>query len=110
MSVHRVGDLYHYRFMHRGRVIRRSTKQRNYKVAVEMESAHLTALSKGDAGLGEKPKAPTLGRFLVERVKPWAAKKKGDDCDLVSFGHHSAPRLQADLESRPGCNHQRIRR
>ena len=26
--------------------------------------------------LGEKPKTPTLGRFLVERVKPWAAKKK----------------------------------
>jgi integrase len=76
VSVHRIGNIYHYRFMHRGRVVRRSTKQRNYKVAVEMESAHLTALSKGDAGLGEKLKAPTLARFLLDRVKPWSAKKK----------------------------------
>jgi integrase len=76
MSVFRRGEVYHYRFMHNGRVVRRSTKQRNYKAAEQMESAHLTALSKGDAGLGQKPKAPTLGRFLVDRVKPWAAKKK----------------------------------
>jgi len=76
MSVHRVGNIYHYRFMHNGRLVRRSTKQRNYRAAVEMESAHLTALSKGDAGLGEKQKAPTLGRFLEERVQPWAEQKK----------------------------------
>jgi integrase len=76
MSVFRLGDVYHYRFMHNGRVVRRSTKQGNYKAAEQMEAAHLTALSKGEAGLGEKPKVPTLGRFLVDRVKPWAAKKK----------------------------------
>jgi len=76
MSVHRMGKVWHYRFMHNGRVVRRSTKQGNYKAAEQMEAAHLTALSKGDAGLGEKPKAPTLGRFLLDRVQPWAAKKK----------------------------------
>jgi integrase len=76
MSVYLRNDMYHYRFMHRGRVIRRSTKQRNYKVACQMEAAHVTALSQGDAGLGEKAKLPTLAHFLEHRVKPWSAKRK----------------------------------
>jgi len=76
MSVYLRNDVYHYRFMHRGRVIRRSTKQRNYRVACEMEAAHITALSQGDAGLGEAPKLPTLAHFLQHRVKPWSTKRK----------------------------------
>ena len=41
-----------------------------------MESADRTARAKGDAGIGEKPVCPTLGRLLVDRVRPWAAKQK----------------------------------
>jgi integrase len=76
MSVLKIGDIFHYRFMHRGKVIRKSTKQGNHKVALAMEAAHKTALAKGDAGLGEKPPAPPLAKFLMERVSPWADKKK----------------------------------
>jgi integrase len=76
MSVYRLGDVYHYRFMYNGRVVRRSTKQRNKKAAEAIEAADRTALSKGDAGLGEKTKAPALSRFLLDRVEPWAAKQK----------------------------------
>jgi integrase len=76
MSVLKRNGVYHFRFVYRGRVVRKSTRQCNHKVALDMESAERTALAKGDAGLGEKPQAPTLARFLVDRIKPWAAKKK----------------------------------
>ena len=56
--------------------------------------------------LGEKPKTPTLGRFLVERVKPWAAKKKATTATWYLSGIGPARRLQADRESRPGRDHQ----
>ena len=41
-----------------------------------MASAHKVALAKNDAGLFEKPPAPTLAEFLRQRVRPWAAKRK----------------------------------
>jgi hypothetical protein len=46
MSVFKIGDVFHYRFMHNGKVVRKSTKQGNYKAAVAMEAAEKTALSK----------------------------------------------------------------
>jgi integrase len=62
--------------MHKGDVIRRSTRQGNFKEALRMEAAHKTARSKGDAGLGEKPVCPTLRKFLTDRIRPWSAKRK----------------------------------
>lgn len=76
MSVFKRDGFYHFRFMHRGRVVRKSTKQRNERVAIAMEAAERTAKSKGDAGLGEKPVLPTLERFLLDRVTPWSLKLK----------------------------------
>jgi integrase len=76
MSVHLIGGTYHYRFAYKGEVIRRSTRQSNYRTALAMEAAHRTAKSKGEAGLGEKPATPTLAKFLVDRVRPWAQKQK----------------------------------
>jgi integrase len=76
MSVYQVNGIWHYRFMHDGKVVRRSTRQSNHKAALAMEAAHRTARSKGEAGLGEKPSCPTLGRFLLDRLRPWAAKQK----------------------------------
>jgi integrase len=51
-----------------------------------MEAAHRTAKSKGEAGLGEKPATPTLGKFLVERVRPWADKQKPTTATLYRSG------------------------
>jgi integrase len=76
MSVYKRDGFWHFRFMHRGRVVRKSTKQRDKRVAVAMEAAARTALSQGDVGLGEKPVVPTLERFLVDRILPWAAERK----------------------------------
>jgi integrase len=76
MSVFLRNGVYHYRFMHKGIVVRRSTKQSNHRIAEQMESVHKTARAKGEAGLGEKPICPTLREFLTERIRPWSAKRK----------------------------------
>src|SRR6185436_1125821 len=76
MSTFKRDGFWHFRFMHRGRLIRKSTKQRDRRVAEQIEAAERIALAKGDAGLGEKPALPTLERFLLDRVTPWSAKRK----------------------------------
>jgi hypothetical protein len=76
MSVQKINGVWHCRFMHKGKVVRRSTRQGNYKAALSMEAAHRTAKSMGEAGLGEKPACPTLSRFLIDRVRPWAEQQK----------------------------------
>lgn len=55
-----------------GRLVRESTKQGNDKVARNMESAHRTSLAKGEVGIREPKKTPTLKEFCTDRVEPWA--------------------------------------
>jgi integrase len=76
MSVYRINGIWHYRFMYKGEVIKRSTRQKNHKAALEMEAAHKTARAKGEAGLGDKPIAPTLELFIEERVRPYSLTQK----------------------------------
>ncbi len=47
MSIYKRGDVYWYKFMWKGQVIRESTKQGNDKVARQMEATHRTSLAKG---------------------------------------------------------------
>jgi len=72
MSIYKRGNIYWYRFMFLGKLIRESTKQGNDKVARSMESAHRTSLAKGEVGIREKKPIPTLGSFLTDRILPWA--------------------------------------
>src|SRR5258706_1249965 len=55
--------VYWYKFMWQGRHVRESTKQRNDKVARQIESAHRTSLAKGEVGIREKQPSPTLAEF-----------------------------------------------
>lgn len=64
--------VYWYKFMWEGKLIRKSTRQGNDKVARQMESAHRVALAKGEVGIREKKPAPTLSDFLTRRFEPWA--------------------------------------
>ena len=64
------GTLYWYKFMWNGELIRESTKQRNDRVARQMEAAHKTGLAKGEVGIREKKLIPTLKGFCIERVEP----------------------------------------
>src|SRR5262249_18280314 len=73
MSVRKVNGVYHFRFEYRGKEIRKSTRQGDKRTAEMMEAAEKTACARGEAGLGDKPKVPTLGRFLRDRIVPWAS-------------------------------------
>src|SRR6266536_133294 len=71
MSIYKRGDVYWYKFMWSGQVIRESTKQGNDKVARQMEAAHRTSLAKGEVGIREKRAAPILSEFCEKRFEPW---------------------------------------
>jgi integrase len=68
----RACGVYWYKFMWSGKLVRESTRQSNDKVARQMESAHRTALAKGEVGIREKKAIPTLADFLTDRIMPWA--------------------------------------
>jgi integrase len=72
MSLYKRGDVYWYKFMWQGKVVRESTKQGNDKVARQMEAAHRTSLAKGEVGIREKKPSPTLTEFTNTRFEPWA--------------------------------------
>jgi integrase len=77
MSVfQRFDGVWHFRYVYKGQVIRRSTKQGNKRIAEEMERADRSARAKGELGLGEKPICPTLRNFVRNRIRPWAEKQK----------------------------------
>src|SRR5579871_4626090 len=64
VGIYKRGAIYWYKFMWHGVLVRESTRQGNNKIAVNMESAHRTALAKGEVGIREKKPAPTLKEFL----------------------------------------------
>src|SRR5271165_4878038 len=72
VSIYKRGDMYWYKFMWKGQLVRESTKQGNDKVARQMEAAHRTSLAKGEVGIRERKPAPTLGMFAKSQFLPWA--------------------------------------
>jgi integrase len=77
--IYKRGEVYWYKFMWQGKLIRESSKQGNDRVARNMESAHRTSLAKGEVGIREKKAVPTLAEFLTNRILPWAERAFGDD-------------------------------
>lgn len=70
-----------YKFVWNGRPIRESTKQTNMRVAEQMEAARRTQLAKGEVGIRDMARIPTLAEFAEERFRPFvkatfAAKRK----------------------------------
>jgi len=72
VSIYKRGEVYWYKFMWQGKLVRESTKQSNDKVARQMEAAHRTSLAKGEVGIREKKLAPTLVEFGEKRFAAWA--------------------------------------
>ena len=72
MAIYKRGKFYWYKFMWKGELVRESTKQGNDKVARQMEAAHRTSLAKGEVGIRERKKAPTLAEFAEKQFLPWA--------------------------------------
>jgi integrase len=67
MAVYKRGGTYWFTFVFCGRRIQKSTKQGNRKAAVDIESAHRTALAKGEVGIDPpKKERRTIGELLDE--------------------------------------------
>ncbi len=75
MGIYKRGEIYWYKFMWLGVLVRESTKQANDKVARQMEAAHRTSLAKGEVGIRDKKAAPTLADFCEKRIEPYAKPK-----------------------------------
>jgi integrase len=75
MSIYKRGNVYWYKFMWNGEVIRESTKQGNDRVARNMEAAHRTGLANGLVGIREKKPSASLADFLKNDFEPFVKTK-----------------------------------
>ena len=64
MGIYKRGEIYWYKFMFNGQLIRHSTKQGNNKVAQKQEAMHRARLANGEVGIRERKAAPVLKDFL----------------------------------------------
>jgi integrase len=69
--IYKRGEVYWYKFMWKGKLVRESTKQGNDKVARQMEAAHRTSLAKGEVGIRERKAVPALKEFLKHEFLPY---------------------------------------
>ena len=76
--IYKRGNIYWYKFMWNGEIIRESTKQGNDKKARNIESAHRTALANGLVGIREKKASPSLEDFLKKDFEPFVEAKHTD--------------------------------
>ena len=72
MSIYKRGKVYWYKFMWNGEMVRKSTRQPNQNTARQMEAAHRASFAKGEVGIRDRKEIPTLKKFCIERLEPWA--------------------------------------
>ena len=75
MAVYKRGEVWWFKFVWNGELIRASTKQGNKRVAEQIEASRKAALAKGEVGIKELQPAPTFAEFC-ERFLAWAAAEK----------------------------------
>jgi len=78
MGVYKRGDVWWYKFKFSGEAVRVSTKQSNKRVAEQIEAAHKTALAKGEVGITDRKRVPTLAEFVprfTEAIETQCADK-----------------------------------
>jgi integrase len=97
MGLFKRGDVYWYEFVHNGKRYQRSSGVKNQRAARLIEAATRTSLAKGDVGIVERKKAPTLQVFkkaFMDAIKVRSAEKPA----TVSF---YATKLEQLLKHRP---------
>lgn len=94
MAIFKRGDVYWYNFWWNGRHIQESTKQGNPRVARQMESAHRTALAKGEVGIRER-KAIALADFLKHDFLPFIQSKHAAKPSTLRYYKFGARELAA---------------
>ncbi len=84
-----------YKFNWNGESIRESTKQTNKRVAEQMEAAHRTALAKGEVGIRERKKAPTLAQFAERDFLPFVLSTFAAKPKTLAYYQNGVHRLLA---------------
>jgi integrase len=84
-----------YKFNWNGEQIRESTKQTNKRVAEQMEAAHRTALAKGEVGIRERKKAPTLAQFAERDFLPFVRSTFAAKPKTLAYYQNGVHRLLA---------------
>jgi hypothetical protein len=92
MALYKRGDTYWYQFQFNGQRIQQSAQTGNKDAARQIEAAHRIRLAKGEAGIIERPPAPTLKEFAprFEARHRDAVCGKAGDGDVLQ-GKDAAP-------------------
>ena len=85
-----------YKFSWNGQLIRKSTKQTNKRVAEQMEAAHKTSLAKGEVGIREKKRIPTLKEFATQDFTPFVETQFQDKPKTLEYYRNGTKNLLAD--------------
>jgi len=85
MAVYRRGRVWWYRFTWNGKPIRESTKQTNRRVAEQIEAAHKTSLAKGEVGIRQKKRTPTLDEFAENDFLPHVRSRFADKRSTLAY-------------------------
>jgi len=97
MALYKRGDVYWYEFRFNGQRIQQSAQTRNKEAARQIEAAHRVRLAKGEAGILERPAAPTLKEFgprFESAIVTLCAEKPA----TVNFYQKEMRRLLADRQ------------
>jgi integrase len=97
VAVYKRGETYWYKFVWQGRLIRKSTHVGNKRDAEQIEAAERTRLAKGEVGIKDKPRSPTLAEFAPKftvAIETVCAEKPG----TIRFYQEKLRRLLEDRE------------
>lgn len=97
MAIYKRGDTYWYEFQFNGERVQQSAQTGNKDVARQIEAAHRVRLAKGEAGINERPPAPTLEEF-GPRFENAIVTLCADKPATVIFYRAKLRRLLADRE------------
>jgi integrase len=95
MAIYKRGDVYWYEFQFKGERIQESAHTSNKDAARQIEAAHRVRLAKGEAGINERPAAPTLAEF-GPRFERAIVTLCADKPATVSFYQEKLRRLLED--------------
>lgn len=97
MAIYKRGGTYWYEFQFNGKRIQKSAQTSNKEAARQIESAERIRLAKGEAGIMERPPAPTLREFSKDfgkQIRMVCASKPR----TVQFYEEKLKRLLADAK------------
>ena len=94
MSTYRRGKIWWYKFVWNGEQFRESSKQVNRRIAEQMQSAHKTSLAKGEVGIREKTKTPSLAKFMEDDFLPHVRSTKAAKPNTIRFYNNSVTNLK----------------